>query len=135
MWCREMEAAYIRFPTISDIQYTAASLGETFASEFLSSFDVLNVVSKSLPVLIEFYDLIHKELAYRIGVDVANELSIEKLLHQMKNHFSIEETRHFRQKFKEYEGIAIIKIREPNFFHTLYDGSTIVISHPIAKLV
>ena len=104
LFCREIECSHVRFLAVTDVQYIVASLADNFASDFLFGFNVLNIISESLHSLNEFYELIHKDLSYRITKDVAEELSIDNLLHQLKNHFPSDEVKNFKQMFKEYMG-------------------------------
>lgn len=93
---------------MTDVEYIAASQPNNLLSEYLFAKKALEIVDKHLPILVELYEFIHRELSYRITKDSAGKLTIHGMFNQLKNnrelkrHFSREVTKHLKEMIEIY---------------------------------
>ena len=80
------------------------SLAEDFVSEYFFAVEALEIVTTSLPVLLELYDFIHRELSLRITRDNAEQMTVKEVLYQLKSLFSSDDVKHFHVMFKDFVG-------------------------------
>ena len=89
---------------VADVEYIAASQQIDFLSEYLFAKEALEVVAKNLPILVELYEFIHRELSYKLTKDTAKELTIHGMLNKIKKHklFSPEDIKNLKEMIDIY---------------------------------
>ena len=92
---------------VADLECIAASQPRSLLSEYIFAKEALDIVNKNLPILVELYEYIHRELSYRITKDLANELTVRRMFEQLKKsklqtYFSPEDIKHLRKMIEVY---------------------------------
>lgn len=98
--CRKKQESHIPVISYADLQIFAAGKN-AFISEFLFTAEALEIVAKSLPVLVGLYLFIHRELIYVISKEKAKKISIRDWQDQLQKQLSKDESRQFNDLFKE----------------------------------
>ena len=95
---------------IADVAYIVASQQheEKFLSEYFFSVKALEIVAEHLPSLVELYEFVHREFAYRISEETARKLTIRGMLNQLKNIFSRDESTHLKDMIKGFFGLSVL---------------------------
>lgn len=86
----------------TDVQYVVTSLGENFVSEYFFALNALEIVIQNLPVLVELYDFIHRELSHHLSRANAEELSIKETQRQLAHLLSPEDAKLFKTMFIKF---------------------------------
>ena len=89
---------------VADLGYIAATQQIDFLSEYLFAKEALEVVAKNLPILVELYEFIHRELSYKLTKDTAKELTIHGMLTKIKKYqlFSPEDIKNLKEMIDTY---------------------------------
>lgn len=102
-WPRSTEEKHTRVLTCTDVQYVVTSLGKNFfVSEYFFAIKALEIVLQNLPVLVELYDFIHRELSHHLSRANAEELSIKEIHGQLGHLFSPEDAKFFKNTFTKF---------------------------------
>jgi hypothetical protein len=99
---------------VADLKCIAASQPKSFLSEYIFAKEALDIVDQHLPVLVELYEFIHRELSYRITKDLAKDLTIQEMLEKLKSgklksHFSQEDIKHLKKMVHIYCGKVVVR--------------------------
>ena len=90
--CREMEACYPHFPADTTVLYSLLSLPDVqvksqdklaVLSKFIYKMPQIQTILPYLPDFIEFYQWLHRDLAGLLTQELADKLSIKKLVDHM----------------------------------------------------
>jgi hypothetical protein len=107
LFIRLLESSDCLNLAVAHLEYIAASRPKSLLSEYIFSSEALDIVDKHLPILVELYEFIHRELSYRLTKDLAKKLTIQgmlKRIDKLQSHFSQEDIKHLNQMISHYFG-------------------------------